>query len=161
MESVVRAIAIYGVLLIVFRLTGKRSLGQLTTFDFILLLIISEAVQNGMVGQNYSLTNAFVLVLTLIIIDVGLSLLKRRAPAVEKWLEGVPLVIVDRGRPLVNRMKKARVDESDVLAFARRLHGLERMDQIKYAVLERSGDISIIPWDQPRAVARDEQRPAA
>jgi uncharacterized membrane protein YcaP (DUF421 family) len=159
MESVVRAVAIYGILLILFRFTGKRSLGQITTFDFILLLIISEAVQNGMVGENYSLTNAFVLVLTLIVIDVGLSLLKRRAPAVEKWLEGVPVVIVEHGRPLVDRMQKARVDESDVLSFARRLHGLERMEQIKYAVLERSGEISIIPWTQPGPSA--EARPAA
>jgi uncharacterized membrane protein YcaP (DUF421 family) len=160
MESVVRAVAIYGVLLILFRFTGKRSLGQITTFDFILLLIISEAVQNGMVGESYSLTNAFILVLTLIVIDVGLSLLKRRAPGIEKWLEGVPVVIVEHGRPLVDRMQKARVDESDVLSFARRQHGLERMEQIKYAVLERSGDISIIPWTQP-GIPPAEQRPAA
>jgi uncharacterized membrane protein YcaP (DUF421 family) len=150
MESVVRAVVIYAMLLVLFRLTGKRSLGQITTFDFILLLIISEAVQNGMVGENYSLTNALVLVLTLIVIDVGLSLLKRRAP----------VVIVEHGRPLVDRMTKARVDESDVLSFARRLHGLERMDQIKYAVLERSGDVSIIPWDQPGGRSAEE-RPAA
>ena len=161
MESVVRAAVIYAGLLILFRFTGKRSLGQITTFDFILLLIISEAVQNGMVGENYSLTNAFILVLTLIVIDVGLSLLKRRAPAVEKWLEGVPVVIVEHGRPLVDRMQKARVDESDVLSFARRLHGLERMDQIKYAVLERSGEISIIPWTQPPGIAPSEERSAA
>jgi uncharacterized membrane protein YcaP (DUF421 family) len=160
MESVVRAVVIYAMLLVLFRLTGKRSLGQITTFDFILLLIISEAVQNGMVGENYSLTNALVLVLTLIVIDVGLSLLKRRAPVVERWLEGVPVVIVEHGRPLVDRMTKARVDESDVLSFARRLHGLERMDQIKYAVLERSGDVSIIPWDQPGGRSAEE-RPAA
>jgi uncharacterized membrane protein YcaP (DUF421 family) len=160
MESVVRAVVIYGVLLILFRFTGKRSLGQITTFDFILLLIISEAVQNGMVGENYSLTNALILVLTLIVIDVGLSLLKRRAPGVEKWLEGVPVVIVEHGRPLVDRMQKARVDESDVLSFARRQHGLERMEQIKYAVLERSGEISIIPWTQP-GTAPAVDRPAA
>jgi uncharacterized membrane protein YcaP (DUF421 family) len=160
MESVVRAVVIYGVLLILFRFTGKRSLGQITTFDFILLLIISEAVQNGLVGENYSLTNAVILVLTLIVIDVGLSLLKRRAPSVEKWLEGVPVVIVEHGRPLVDRMQKARVDESDVLSFARRQHGLERMEQIKYAVLERSGEISIIPWTQP-GTAPAAERPAA
>jgi uncharacterized membrane protein YcaP (DUF421 family) len=148
-ESVVRAAVIYAALLVLFRITGKRSLGQITTFDFILLLIVSEAAQNGMVGDSYSLTNALVLILTLIGIDVALSLLKRRAPLIERWLDGVPVVIVEHGRPLVDRMKKSRVDESDVLAFARRLHGLERMEQIKYAVLERSGDVSIIPWDQP------------
>jgi uncharacterized membrane protein YcaP (DUF421 family) len=158
-ESVVRAVAIYAVLLVLFRITGNRSLGQITTFDFVLLLIISEAVQNGMVGNNYSLTNAVVLIVTLVTVDVLLSLLKTRAPRLEKWLEGMPLVIVDHGRPLRERMRKARVDDNDVLAAARRHHGLERMAQVKYAVLERGGDITILPWEQPPAVAED--RPAA
>jgi len=147
MESVIRAAAIYGLLLVVFRFTGNRSLGQITTFDFILLLIISEAIQNGMVGNDYSVTNAVLLVLTLVILDVGLSLLKCRLPVMEKWLDGVPIVIVEHGRPLVEQMQRSRVDVSDVLTAARKLHGLERMAQIKFAVLERSGDISIIPAD--------------
>jgi uncharacterized membrane protein YcaP (DUF421 family) len=151
MEPLIRAAAVYGVLLLLFRITGKRSLGQMTTFDFILLLIISESIQNALVGTGYSLTNALVLVVTLVGIDLGLSLLAPRVPWLQKWLEDVPLVIVEHGRPLPDRMRMARVDESDVLAAARRLQGLERMDQIKYAVLERSGDISIIPWDRPAA----------
>ena len=60
MESVLRGVAVYGMLLVIFRITGKRTLGQITTFDFILLLIISEAIQNGMVGTSYSVTNALV-----------------------------------------------------------------------------------------------------
>jgi uncharacterized membrane protein YcaP (DUF421 family) len=155
MESVIRAAAIYGVLLLFFRVTGKRSLGQITTFDFVLLLIISEAVQNGMVGDSYSLTNAFVLVLTLVLIDLGLSWVKQRWPRFEKWIEGVPLVIVQDGQPLKDRMDKARVDTNDVLTAARKTHGLERMDQIKYAILERSGDISIIPVAPAADVARE------
>lgn len=113
-----------------------------------LLLIISEAIQNGMVGNNYSLTNALVLVLTLIIVDVGLSLIKQRWQTVDKWLEGTPIVVVDHGRPLRDRMARARVADDDVLTAARLLHGLERMDQVKYAVVERSGEISIIPRDK-------------
>jgi uncharacterized membrane protein YcaP (DUF421 family) len=144
-ESVIRAAAIYGILLVAFRLTGNRSLGQITTFDFILLLIISEAIQNGMVGNDYSVTNAFVLVLTLLTLDIGLSLVKFRLPIVAKWLEGMPVVIVEHGRPRLDRMRASWVDVDDILTAARRLHGLERLDQIKYAVLERSGDISIVP----------------
>ena len=145
MESVIRAVAIYGLLLVLFRLTGNRSLGQITTFDFILLLIISEAIQNGLVGTDHSLTNAFVLVVTLLMLDIVLSSIKARTPAVERWLEGEPVVIVEHGHPLLDRMWNARVDVSDVLTAARKLHGLERLDQVKYAVLERNGDISIIP----------------
>jgi uncharacterized membrane protein YcaP (DUF421 family) len=159
MESVLRALAIYAVLLVLFRITGKRSLGQITTFDFILLLIISEAIQNGMVGSSYSLTTALVLVTTLVVVDVGLSLLKRRSARLEKYLDGTPLVVVEQGRPLRDRLDKSRVDEGDVLSAARR-EGLERMEQIKYAVLERNGQISIIPWE-PRASAPAGERPAA
>jgi uncharacterized membrane protein YcaP (DUF421 family) len=159
MESVLRALAIYGVLLLLFRITGKRSLGQITTFDFILLLIISEAIQNGMVGSSYSITNALVLVATLVGVDIALSLLKRRSPRLEKYLDGTPLVIVDHGRALRDRMYKARVDETEVLSAARH-EGLERMEQIKYAVLERNGEISIIPRDDPSSAPASE-RPAA
>ena len=154
MDSVLRGVVIYGALLIIFRVMGKRSLGQITTFDFILLLIISEAIQNGMVGPGYSITNALVLVVTLVVLDVVLSMVKLQWPHVEKWLEGVPVIIVADGRPLNDRMRRERVDVDDVMSAARRLHGLERLEQIKYAVLERGGDISVIP----RA---DAQSPAA
>jgi uncharacterized membrane protein YcaP (DUF421 family) len=144
-ESVLRGVAVYGLLLVIFRVTGKRSLGQITTFDFILLLIISEAIQNGMVGNSYSVTNALVLIVTLVVIDLGLSVVKTRVPVLERWLEGTPLVIVEDGRALQDRLERSGVDVSDVLRAARSTQGLERLDQIKYAVLERNGDISIIP----------------
>jgi uncharacterized membrane protein YcaP (DUF421 family) len=159
MESVLRALAIYAVLMVLFRITGKRSLGQITTFDFILLLIISEAIQNGLVGDSYSITNAFVLVTTLVLVDVGLSLVKGRWPRIERYLDGTPLVIVEGGRLLHDRMGKARVDEGDVLNAARR-EGLERLAQVKHAILERNGDISIIPWSESPGAPTTE-RPAA
>jgi uncharacterized membrane protein YcaP (DUF421 family) len=158
-ESVFRALFIYAVLLVLFRITGKRSLGQITTFDFILLLIISEAIQNGMVGTSYSITNALVLVVTLVTVDVALSLVKRRSARLEKFLDGTPVVIVEHGRVLRDRLDKERVDESDILAAARQ-EGLERMAQIKYAVLERNGQISIIPLDEASSAPASE-RPAA
>lgn len=79
MESVLRAAAMYVGLLIIMRIAGKRSLAQITTFDFVLLLIISEATQNAMLGQDFSLTNAFIVIITLVTLDIGLSLLKRRS----------------------------------------------------------------------------------
>ncbi len=145
MDAVLRACAIYFFLLLIFRLSGKRSIAQITTFDLILLLIISEATQQALLGQDFSLTNAFLVIVTLVGIDIGLSLLKQRSPRFEKILEDEPLIIVEEGRPLLARMKKVRVDEEDVLIAARVLQGLERMDQIKYAVLERNGGISIVP----------------
>lgn len=148
MDSVFRALAIYAILLIIFRISGKRSLAQITTFDFVLLLVIGEATQQALLGDDFSLTNAFIVIVTLVGIDIGLSLLKQRSPKLELLLDDSPLIIVENGRPLQERMDKARIDESDVLTAARELQGLERMDQIKYAVLERSGGVSIIPQSQ-------------
>jgi uncharacterized membrane protein YcaP (DUF421 family) len=154
-ESVLRGVAVYGLLLVLFRITGKRSLGQITTFDFILLLIISEAIQNGMVGNSYSVTNALVLIVTLVVIDLGLTFVKTRLPVLERWLEGTPLVIVEDGRALQDRLDRSGVDLSDVLRAARSTQGLERLEQIKYAVLERNGEISIIPRKEDAGSGQD------
>jgi uncharacterized membrane protein YcaP (DUF421 family) len=145
MDAVLRSIAIYVFLLLIFRISGKRSLSQITTFDFILLLIVGEAVQQGLLGEDFSLTNAFIVITTLIGIDVGLSIVKRYSPGLGKVIDSVPLVILEDGKPIKDRMHKSRVDESDILARARELQGIERLDQIKYAVVERSGGITIIP----------------
>jgi len=144
-DSVLHAAAVYLFLLMLFRIAGRRTLAELTNFDLVLLLIISEATQAAMVGEDYSLTGAFLVILTLVGLDVGLSLCKQRMPRLDRWLEGTPTVIVADGRPLKDLMDQARVDEDDVLEAARSQLGLERMDQIRYAVLERNGGISIIP----------------
>ncbi len=146
MDAVLRGTAIYIFLLLVFRLAGRRTLAQTTVFDLALLLIISEATQNAMIGNDYSLTNGMLVILTLIGLDILLSLVKQRAPFLERWLDGKPVVLVEHGRPLADLMRKARVDQQDVLRAGRE-HGIERMDQIKYAVLETSGTISVIPQE--------------
>lgn len=145
MEIILRTAAIYAFLLILFRVTGKRALSELTTFDFILLLILSEATQNALVDDDKSVVMAMTVILTFVMMDFGLSSLKKRFNAVEKITEGVPVVLVERGRVLEEVLKKTHVTVSDILATARLAHGLERMEQIKYAVLETSGGISIIP----------------
>jgi uncharacterized membrane protein YcaP (DUF421 family) len=130
---------------IIFRISGKRTLAEATNFDLIILLIISETTQQAMVDDDHSMVNGFLLIMTLVGISIGLSLLKQKFPALDKWLEGGPLVIVDNGRVYKERMDKVRVSEDDVLEAGRSIHGLERMDQIKRAVVERGGSISIIP----------------
>ena len=145
MDAIVRGLAVYLFLLILFRIAGRRTLGSITNFDFVLLLIISEATQNAMIGNDYSVTNGFLVILTLVGLDIVLSYMKQRFPAMERYLDGLPLVLVDQGRPLKDLMYRVRVDEQDILAAAREKHGLERMDQIKYAILETNGMISIVP----------------
>jgi uncharacterized membrane protein YcaP (DUF421 family) len=147
MDAVLRAAAVYSVLLLLFRISGKRTLAQATTFDFVLLLIIGEATQQGLIGDDFSVTKALLLVTTLLGIDIGISLLQDRFPRLGLALEGAPLVILEEGEPIRERLKKARVAEGDILEAGRLLHGLERMSQMKFAILERDGAISIIPKD--------------
>jgi uncharacterized membrane protein YcaP (DUF421 family) len=145
MESVIRPALVYLFLLLLLRMTGKRTLAQITSFDFVLLLIISEATQQALIGEDNSMMNGAIVVATLIGLNVLMSLLKQRSKGFDRLLDDIPLVIVADGKPLKDRMDKSRVDEDDVLDAARENHGLERMDQIRHAILERDGQISIIP----------------
>jgi uncharacterized membrane protein YcaP (DUF421 family) len=145
MDSILRGLTVYAFLLIIFRVAGKRTLSQTTTFDLVLLLIISETTQQAMVDNDHSVTNSFLLITTLVGTTIFLSVLKQRFPKLDLWLEGAPLILVDRGKLLKDRMDKCRVDENEILTAARATQGLVRMDQVEYAILERNGDISIIP----------------
>ena len=148
MESILRAGVIYVFLLVVFRIAGKRSLAQITTFDFVLLLIIGEATQQALLGDDYSVVNACIVIATLILLEITLSHVAARFPAVDRAVEGLPLIVVDNGKLLNDRLRRERLDQSEILAAARELHGLERLEDIKYAVLERSGGITIVPRTQ-------------
>ena len=149
MEGVLRTAAMFAVLLLLFRLTGRRTLGSITNFDFVLLLIISEATQQAMLGDDHSLVNAVLVTTTLLLCNVGLSLLKGRSALAGRLLEGVPTLLVAHGRPLRDRLRRARMDEDDVLSAAREAQGLERMEQIRFAVLEANGRITIVPEPGP------------
>jgi uncharacterized membrane protein YcaP (DUF421 family) len=111
----------------------------------VLLLIIAETTQQGLVGELQSVTGALVLIVTLIIIDIGISLIKQRSPALDAVLESRPLVLLEDGKPHAERLARERVSEDDILEAARELQGLETLRQIRYAVLERNGDITIVP----------------
>ncbi len=145
MTSVLNTVAIYFALLIVFRIAGRRSIGNITNFDMVVLLIISESVQQALVGDDYSLTNAVLVFVTLVVVDVGLSLLRLRFRRLDVLIQGVPTVLIKEGECVTDAMRKARVDLGDIMEAARLKHGLERLDQIRYAILETNGEISIIP----------------
>ena len=148
MESVIRALVIYFFLLLIFRVGGKRTLSQTTPFDLILMLIISESVQEAIIGEDHSLTNAFVIIITLVTLDIGLSYVKQYAGKAKRILEGEPLLLVEHGKLLQEPMRKARIDDDDILEAARLVHGIGKLEQIKYAILEVDGNISIIPQEK-------------
>ena len=145
MDSVLRAVGVYLILLVLLRISGKRTLSQVTTFDFVLILIIAETTQQALLGEDYSLTNMTIIASTLVALSLVFAYVDFYLPQVSKWVDGAPLIVVRDGEILKDRVRKELVTEEDILESARQKHGLERMDQIKYAVLEKSGDISIIP----------------
>lgn len=150
MESIiVRAAVIYIFIFLILRLSGKRTLGQMTTFDLVLLLIISEATQQALLSDDKSLIGGMMAITTLVFIDILVSLFTHRLKAADKIINSVPLIILQNGTPLLDRMRKERISVEEVLEAARIMQGLESLDQVKYAILEVDGSISIIPKDQP------------
>ena len=145
MDTVLRAVGVYLILLILLRVAGKRTLSQVTTFDFVLILIIAETTQQALLGEDYSLTNMTIIASTLVLLSLVFAYVDFYLPNVSKWVDGAPLIVVRDGEILKDRVRKELVTEEDILESARMKHGIERLDQIKFAVLEKSGDISIIP----------------
>jgi len=148
-EAVIRGCIVYLFVLIIFRISGNRTLAKSTSFDFVLLLIISETIQEALVDDDHSMTHGFLLIVTLVGLSIALSFLKQYFPSLDKWIDGSPVILMDHGKLLTERLAKVRVDERDILESARKSHGIERLEQIKYAVLERSGEIAVIPAVAP------------
>ncbi|RVN58276.1 DUF421 domain-containing protein [Sinorhizobium meliloti] len=145
MDSVVRGITIYFILLAALRLSGRRTVAQMTTFDFVLLLIIAETTQQALLDDDFSIVNATLLILTLFGVDIVLSYLKQWSPKIALFLDGTATVLIADGKVDERALKRARVNIEDILVAAREQQGLARLDQIKFAVLEADGGISIIP----------------
>lgn len=148
METVLRAASIYFLLMVLFKIAGRRTLLQMTSFDLILLLIISEATQQALLGDDFSVTGAALTIITLVTIDIVLGKLKTRFPRLALLTDGGPVILVENGRELTQRMKMTGISRDDILESARSSQGLEDLAQIKYAILEVNGHISVIPEKQ-------------
>ena len=145
MDAILRAAIVYLALLVIFRVMGKRTLAQVTTFDLVVLLIVSEATQQALLGEDFSITMAVLVVLTLVGLERLGDYVSWRFPKVGHVIDGTPVVLVDRGTPLQDRLRRHHIRMDEVLQEARTSQGLKNADEIEYAVLERSGVISIVP----------------
>ena len=144
MDAVIRGLAIYFTLLVIVRLSGRRTLAQMTPFDLVIVLVISETTQQAMLGDDFSITNAIILILTLFTTDIALSYVKRWWPRTAHVIDGVPTVLVVDGRYDERALRGCRLDKEDVMEAARNQEGIERVSDIKFAILEVSGNISVI-----------------
>ena len=145
-STVARAAIIYGFVLLVIRLAGKRTLAELSTFDLVVLLIMSEAIQPALVADDTRITSAMLIVLTFVGIDALLGFVKFKSQKASELLDDIPTVLVRDGVTDRDALMRERLDEDDIMEAARHRLGLERFEQVRFAILERTGGISVIPW---------------
>lgn len=142
-EKILRPILIYSGLLLAFRFLSKRDLTQNTTFDLLIVLLLSNIVQNAMIGQDNSVLGAMAGALTLIFLSTGLNRLSAKSTKARRLLEGQPVLLVHNGRVLDENLKKYAVSRPDLNAGLRG-ENMITLEDIRYAFLELDGTISVI-----------------
>jgi uncharacterized membrane protein YcaP (DUF421 family) len=152
-EVVLRTAIVYLFLVAVLRISGKRQVGQLSVLELVVILVISDAVQNSMVGDNTTLWGGLVAVVTLVALDLALKTLARRSKPVRIAIEGEPRLLARDGRLLEHAIEAEGLDADEVHA-AIRSHGLASVEDVRFAVLETDGSISVIPRDDQRTSNR-------
>ena len=144
MDLVLRAFVIFAFIYLLTRVVGRRELGSAEPFDIILLVVVGDLVQQGVTQSDYSLTGAVLVISTFTLLTVLVSFLSVKVPALRPVLDGDPLILVENGKPNTANLKRQRLDLGEVLAEAR-LQQVTRLEDIGWAILESSGQISIIP----------------
>lgn len=142
MGTVLRAIAAYWFLLFTIRIIGRRH-DQTTPFELILIFMIGGMSIQAIVSDDRSLTNAFIAIATVGIMHVLVAWLKQKSQVFGRVVDGTPIVILEKGEWLRDRMHRLRIQDQDVMASAR-AQGITKLEQIRYAIVERTGNISII-----------------
>jgi uncharacterized membrane protein YcaP (DUF421 family) len=142
-ELIVRSVAVYVFLLVLLRLTGKRQVGQLAPFDLVLLLVLSNAVQNSMNGGDNSLIGGLISAVTLVLLNALLGLATYRSKRFEDLVEGQPLVLIHNGKLYTSVMKNGKITHHEIDSALRRA-GCTCVEDVHTAVLENNGSISVV-----------------
>lgn len=151
-ELIVRSAIVYAFLLVLLRLTGKRQIGQLAPFDLVLLLVLSNAVQNSMNAGDNSLVGGLISAATLVALNYGVSYATFRSKKLEALIEGRPQVVIHNGRVFEEVMRSAKLTHHELSAALRR-SGCTCAEDVQIAVLENNGSISIVPRVSPQTSA--------
>ena len=144
MDLVLRAIVVFFLVFLITRVVGRRELGQLEPFDLILLVVIGDLVQQGVTQSDNSLTGVVLVIGTICILVVLMSFLEYKVPRLRPILGGEPIVLVEDGRVIERNLRRQRITQEEVAAQAR-IQQIAHIEDIRFAVLETSGDISFIP----------------
>ena len=142
-ELIIRSVVVYGFLLVLLRLTGKRQVGQLAPFDLVLLLVLSNAVQNSMNGGDNSLIGGLISAVTLVLLNALLGFVTYRSKRFEDLIEGQPLVLIHNGKLYSKVMQQAKLTHHELDSALRRA-GCSCVEDVHTAVLENNGSISVV-----------------
>lgn len=146
METVVRAVIIFIFLTFALRIVGKRVLGEMSGYELILIILIPEILSQGLVGEDFSITNSIIGASTLLTLVMVNSFFSYRFKTYRDVLEGEPVILYNNGKFLTENMDKERVNVDDILNEIREI-GFERFSQMKWIILESDGKISCIPFE--------------
>ena len=144
MDLVGRAIIVFFAIFVVTRVVGRRELSTMEPFDLILLVVTGDLVQQGVTQSDYSLTGALTVISTIALLTIALSYVSFKVPKLRPVLDGEPLVLVQDGEVIERNLRRERITIDELLAEAR-LQQVGALDQVRFAVLETNGRISIIP----------------
>ena len=147
-EKVIRSVVVYLFILAAFRFTGKRQVGQLTPFDLVVLLLISNVVQNAVIGPDNSLTGGLLGAVVILVLNWAIVEITYRSKRARRLLESSPTLLIHNGRILRDNLARERVTLDDLQAALRRA-GIVEPAHVRVAVLEENGAISVVPRETP------------
>ncbi len=142
-EKTLRTVVVYGFLLIAFRLAGKRQLGQLSPFDLVVLLVISNAVQNALIGRDDSLGGGLIGVTVLLVVNGVVAWFSSRHRGFERLVESAPTILIRHGRVCMDNLRRELMSLPELRAALRR-EGVVSVGEVRYAILEEDGRVSVI-----------------
>ena len=143
MDLVIRAAVVFCLIFLVTRVVGRRELATMEPFDVVLLVVMGDLVQQGVTQDDYSLTGAALVVITIALLTVATSFVSFKVPRLRPVLEGEPLVLLENGRPIERNLRRERLTMEEIAAEARQQQ-IASLDAVRLAVLERNGRISFI-----------------
>jgi uncharacterized membrane protein YcaP (DUF421 family) len=143
MDIALRAIVLYVFIVLVTRVIGRRELSSLSPFDLILLIVLGDAVQQGLTQDDYSVTGALIAVSTIATLQVLTSYVSFRSGRARKVLEGLPIVLVERGEVIQRNLRRERMTEDEV-AEEMRMQQIASFDEVQWAILETNGSMSFV-----------------
>ncbi len=141
---VLRAVVVYLLVIVLIRLSGKRAVGQFTPFDLVLLILLGNAVQNGINGGDNSLTGAVIMATTLIALNYGVAWMTARSVRAERIVEGAPVVIARDGKLFEKVLRREMISSRD-FEESLRMNNVEDVSEVELALLETNGSISVVP----------------